>query len=129
MTRATSVINDCIKKKGTRRKAYSSKKVVRRSASCRTGDNSLVQWTTTSECNCITFTDNDVLNCKCVFYFIFIFRKQLKDIMREVLNRCVSASETIHFFYLALGLFGAEAKFLRRKPSVLVALEEISAMC
>ena len=26
-------------------------------------------------------------------------------------------------------LFGAEAKFLRMKPSVLVALEEISEMC
>ena len=28
-----------------------------------------------------------------------------------------------------LVLFGAKAKFLRRKPSVLVALEEISEMC
>ena len=28
-----------------------------------------------------------------------------------------------------LELLGAKAKFLRRKPSVLVALEEISEMC
>ena len=29
----------------------------------------------------------------------------------------------------SLVLLGAKAKFLRRKPSVLVALEEISEMC
>ena len=36
-------------------------------------------------------------------------------------------SKVLYATYLVL--FGAKAKFLRRKPSVFVALEEISKMC
>ena len=40
-----------------------------------------------------------------------------------------SLGQTKVLYATSFVLFGAKAKFLRRKPSVLVALEEISEMC
>ena len=40
-----------------------------------------------------------------------------------------SLGQTKVLYATSLVLRGAKAKFLRRKPSVLVALEEISEMC
>ena len=42
---------------------------------------------------------------------------------------CSLLGRTEVFHATSLVLLGAKAKYLRRKPSVLVALEEISEMC
>ena len=44
-----------------------------------------------------------------------------------MLHTLVKAKQS--FVCISLVLLGAKAKFLRKKPSVLVALEEISEMC
>ena len=44
------------------------------------------------EWNRITFTDNDVWTGNKGFYFF------KKDVMRDILNRCCGAWETIHYF-------------------------------
>ena len=40
-----------------------------------------------------------------------------------------SLGRTKDLYAISLDLLGAKAKFLRKKPSALVALEEISEMC
>ena len=42
---------------------------------------------------------------------------------------CYSLGQTKVLYATSLVLLGAKAKFLGRKPSVFVALEEISEMC
>ena len=45
------------------------------------------------------------------------------------LGRGLGRTKVLYATSFKFVLLGAKAKFLRRKPSVLVALEEISEMC